>query len=68
MSSVSNNLIANEQVVQSRPKHWIAPIRASLVALGLVAARAGVVTGCCRPAAASSIRCGRSSAGPLGDA
>jgi uncharacterized membrane protein YdbT with pleckstrin-like domain len=43
MSSVSNNLLANEEVVAQSSKHWFAPVRASLVALALLAV-AGVIT------------------------
>jgi hypothetical protein len=43
MSSVSQNLLANEQVVVESRKHWIAPIRASLVAMALIVV-AGVVS------------------------
>jgi hypothetical protein len=40
MSTVSQNLLQGEQVVFESRKHWIAPIRASLVALALIAAAA----------------------------
>jgi uncharacterized membrane protein YdbT with pleckstrin-like domain len=43
MSSVTENLLQGEEVVKRSDKHWIAPIRASLVAAGLVVL-AGIVT------------------------
>ena len=40
MSTVSQNLLQGEQVVFESRKHWIAPIRASLIAAALVVAAA----------------------------
>jgi uncharacterized membrane protein YdbT with pleckstrin-like domain len=43
MSSVTENLLQGEEVVQRAEKHWFALVRASLVAAGLVVL-AGIVT------------------------